>query len=81
MMDSGPGACSQNKMKIENDGWYINLEYGLACEIREPGTADGPIISGLSRSLSVSPDRTRDPRFPLSETTTMYGEDGRATLR
>src|SRR6185503_5212430 len=29
IMESSPDACSQQKMKIETDGWYINLEYGL----------------------------------------------------
>jgi hypothetical protein len=38
MMESGPGACSQNKMKIENDGWYINLRIRSGLRIREPGT-------------------------------------------
>ena len=31
MMESSPDACQQQKMKIETDGWYINLEYGLNC--------------------------------------------------
>jgi hypothetical protein len=81
MMESGPGACSQNKMKIENDGWYINLEYGLACESASRPTQMGP------RSAQGCRDRYQYRRtgptnlgFPLVETTTMYGEDGRATF-
>ena len=63
MMESGPGACSQQKMKIETDGWYINLEYGLACETASPATTDGRHVgAGLPRSLSVSPDRPDEHR-------------------
>src|SRR5262249_4754324 len=36
MMESGANACSQQKTKIETDGWYINLEYGLNCESARP---------------------------------------------
>ena len=78
MMESGPGACSQQKMKIENDGWYINLEYGLACE-----TAARPPQMGATSAQGCR-DRYQYHRtgptnigFPLFETTTMYGEDGR----
>lgn len=81
MMESGPGACSQNKMKIENDGWYINLEYGLACESASRGAQMGPTSAQGCR------DRYQYRRtgpvtlgFPLIETTTMYGEDGRANF-
>src|SRR5216684_7489807 len=28
---TSPGACYQNQMRMETDGWYINLEYGLDC--------------------------------------------------
>jgi hypothetical protein len=81
MMESGPGACSENKMKIENDGWYINLEYGLACE-----SASRPTQMGATSAQGCR-DRYQYRRtgptnlgFPLVETTTMYGEDGRATF-
>src|SRR5262245_9984325 len=36
MMEPGPNACNQRRMKIETDGWYINLEYGLNCESARP---------------------------------------------
>lgn len=80
-MEPGAGACSQNRMKIENDGWYINLEYGLVCE-----TAGQPPQMG-AMSAQGCRDRYQYRRtgpttlgFPLVETTTMYGEDGRANF-
>ncbi len=81
MMESGPDACQQQKMKIETDGWYINLEYGLACE------KSGASMAGGRTAVQGCRDRYQYRRtgpsvlgFPLIETTTMYGEDGRATF-
>jgi hypothetical protein len=81
MMESGPGACSQNKMKIENDGWYINLEYGLACESASR-TAQMGAMSAQGCRDRYQYHRTGPPTlgFPLIETTTMYGADGSATF-
>lgn len=82
MMESSPDACSRQKMKIETDGWYINLEYGLSC----------PTGSGRPPQMgAMAPQGCRDRYqfrrtgpvnlgFPLMETTTMYGEDGSATF-
>ena len=80
MMESGPGACSQNKMKIENDGWYINLEYGLACESASRAPQMGPTSQGCRDRYQYHRTGPATLGFPLIETTTMYGEDGRATF-
>ena len=80
MMESGPGACNQNKMKIENDGWYINLEYGLACESSSRAPQMGPTSQGCRDRYQYHRTGPATLGFPLSETTTMYGEDGRATF-
>ena len=79
--EPSPDACNQQRMKVETDGWYINLEYGLACESASRPTQMGP------RSAQGCRDRYQYRRtgptnlgFPLVETTTMYGEDGRATF-
>jgi hypothetical protein len=77
MMESSPDACQQQKMKIETDGWYINLEYGLNC-----GTARPPQTGGRTAPQGCR-DRYQSKRtgpvnlgYPLIETTTMYGSDG-----
>jgi len=80
MMESGPGACSQNKMKIENDGWYINLEYGLACESASRPSQMGPTTQGCRDRYQYHRTGPATLGFPLIETTTMYGDDGRPTF-
>src|SRR6266851_1456225 len=74
---SSPDACEQQHMKIETDGWYINLEYGLSC-----GSARPPQMGGRTAPRGCQ-DRYQFKRtgptnlgYPLIETTTMYGSDG-----
>ena len=79
MMEPGPGACSQQKMKIENDGWYINLEYGIACETSRPSQM-GAMSQGCRDRYQYRRTGPTKLGFPLVETTTMYGDDGRANF-
>jgi hypothetical protein len=80
MMESGPGACSQNKIKIENDGWYINLEYGIACESAGRPTQMGAMSAGCRDRYQYRRTGPTTLGFPLIETTTMYREDGQANF-
>ena len=41
MTESSPDACQQQHMKMERDGWYINLEYGLNCGTERPPQMGG----------------------------------------
>ena len=80
IMESSPDACSQQKMKIETDGWYINLEYGLNCPANR-GSDWASTTTGGCRDRYVY--KTTGPAnigFPLQETTTMYGPDGSVTM-
>src|SRR5256714_3340577 len=77
MSDSSADACYQQHMKMERDGWYINLEYGLNC-----GT-DRPPQVGRTAAPQGCRDRYQFKRtgptnlgYPLMETTTIYGPDG-----
>lgn len=77
MSQSSPDACQQQQMKMETEGWYINLEYGLNC-----GTSRPPQMGRMSASQGCR-DRYQFKRtgptnlgYPLIETTTMYGQDG-----
>src|SRR5260370_30600918 len=77
MSQSSPDACQQQQMKMETEGWYINLEYGLNC-----GTTRPPQIGRMSASQGCR-DRYQFKHtgptnlgYPLIETTTMYGQDG-----
>lgn len=81
MMESGPDACSQQKMRIESDGWYINLEYGLACEtVGRPPQRSAMSAQGCRDRYQYRHTGPANLGFPLIETTTMYGEDGRANF-
>ncbi len=75
---TSPDACQQQQMKMETDGWYINLEYGLSC-----GSARPPQAGGNRTAPQGCRDRYEFKRtgpaslgYPLIETTTMYGSDG-----
>src|SRR5712692_10234127 len=75
---TSPDACQQQQMKMETDGWYINLEYGLSC-----GGSARPPQMGSRMAPRGCQDRYQFKRtgpvnlgYPLIETTTMYGSEG-----
>jgi len=77
VMDSSPDACNPQQMKIETDGWYINLEYGLSCPANRPPQTGRSSAPGGCRDRYVY--KTTGPSnlgYPLQETTTMYGANG-----
>jgi hypothetical protein len=81
IMESSPDACTQQKMKIETDGWYINLEYGLNCPANRSSYSGGATSTGGCRDRYVyKTTGSAHIGFPLQETTTMYGADGSVTM-
>ena len=77
MMESSPDACQQQQMKIETDGWYINLEYGLSCgSARPPQMGGRPAPQGCRDRYQFKRTGPVNLGYPLIETTTMYGPDG-----
>lgn len=79
MMESSPDACAQQRMKIETDGWYINLEYGLNCATSERPPQMGRMApQGCRDRYQFKRTGPTNLGFPLLETTTMYGQDGSA---
>lgn len=81
MMESSPDACQQTKMKIETDGWYINLEYGLTCPAnRSSYSGDATATTGCRDRYVYKTTGPVHIGFPLQETTTMYGADGSVTM-
>ncbi len=79
-MQSSPDACQSNQMRIDTDGWYINLEYSFSC-----GSSERPPQTGRAAAPGGCRDRYQFKRtgptklgYPLIETTTMYGADGNA---
>jgi len=79
-MQSSADACNQVQMKIETDGWYINLEYGLSCgSNRPPQTGRRPSAAGCRDRYEYKTTGVANLGYPLLETTTMYGADGSVT--
>jgi hypothetical protein len=77
---SSPDACSQQQMKIDTDGWYINLEYGLNCgSMRPTQNSYGAGGSTCRDRYEYKITGAKNLGYPLVETTTMYGPDGAVT--
>ena len=81
-MESSPDACNPLNMRMEQDGWYIDLNFGLNCELGgRPTTMGRPGSAGCQdkfRSRHVGAGRTG---FPLIETTIGYDQNGREQYR
>src|ERR1051325_1801812 len=73
---SSPDACAQNNMKIERDGWYINLEYGLNCGSERPPQMGRTAPQGCRDRYQFKHTGPTNLGYPLSETTKIYGADG-----
>jgi hypothetical protein len=77
MMESSPDACAQNNMKMERDGWYVNLEYGLNCGSERPPQAPNQMPTGGCRdTFRFKHTGVTNLGYPLIETTKMFGPDG-----
>ena len=80
-MDSSPDACYPVKQRMESDGWYIDLAFGLDCYGSGTQMRANPLASGGCQDrVSSRQVGTARKGYPLSETTTMYGPDGRVTF-
>jgi len=71
-------ACYQNQIRMETDGWYINLEYGLNCGLERPPQMGGRTApGGCQDRYQVKRTGPSTLGYPLIETMTMYSADGR----
>lgn len=78
--DSTPDACTSTKMRMEIDGWYVDLQYGLDCQ----WNTGGGMTPQRSRPDCLDEYRFKrvgiaNPGYALQQTTTMYDENGRTT--
>jgi hypothetical protein len=76
-IQSSPDACNPVNQRSELDGWYIDLNVGLDCQIGRP-----PVMPNRGTPPACR-DQTRFRRegsgrlgFPLIETVKLYGEGG-----
>jgi hypothetical protein len=80
-IESSPDACSPLKQRMETDGWYIDLTFGLNCEMGGAPMMPGPPAGGGCRD-TVRFNRQGAARtgYPLQETTTMFGPNGEVSF-
>lgn len=76
--ESSPDACSQNNMRMEIDGWYIDATFALDCDsnrqytYRPKATASG----GCRDRYETKTIGTAKKGFPVYEKMTMLGANG-----
>src|SRR5437588_11012575 len=51
---SSPDACQQQHMKIETDGWYVNLEYGLSCPTQDHHNGPGRLLRVVAIAINTN---------------------------
>ena len=77
-IEPSPDACQKTKMRIERDGWYVDLQYGIDCDLGGTGAMGRPAMpGGCVDQVRHKNTGTGKLGYPLMETTTMYGDDGR----
>lgn len=79
VMESSPDACSETKMKMETDGWYIDAAFALDCDLgtsytppRAPHASGGCQDRHQMKQIGVA-----KKGYPVYEKMTMFGPDGR----
>src|SRR5439155_24641695 len=65
MSQSSPDACQQQRMQIETDGWYINLEYGLSCPTQRPPQRPGMAATGCRDRYQYKHNGPSNLGYPL----------------
>jgi len=77
--EPSPDACNQQRMKVETDGWYINLEYGLSCPSNRPPQTRRTTSGGCRDRYVTKTNGPATLGYPLMESTTMFGPEYGAT--
>ncbi len=82
-VESSPDACYPSRMRLETDGWYIDLEFHFECDPDKPLVAGAPGGGGR-------PDCRDEIRFkrsgagkmgyPILVTTTVYLDGGQTSV-
>ncbi|MEW6126011.1 MAG: hypothetical protein AB1757_03025 [Acidobacteriota bacterium] len=78
--ESSPDACNQTKMKMETDGWYIDLNYGLDCQNNAAAAqANSYGNQGCQDQVRTRNIGSAKLGYPVDVTTTIYDASGRTT--
>jgi hypothetical protein len=81
-IESSADACNPMKQRMETDGWYIDFTFDFDCDLgAQQMVGRPPVTPGGCRDEVVSKQIGSGRRgYPLTETTTMFGPDGRAVF-
>jgi hypothetical protein len=76
-IESSPDACNPVKQRMETDGWYIDLAYGIDCDSGAGAAARWSPRGGCQDRTVFRRQGAARTGLPLMETTIMYGPDGK----
>jgi hypothetical protein len=76
-IQSSPEACNPTNQRMEIDGWYVDLSVGLNCNLDRPPVNRFTRPGGCQDRIVFKRQGAARTGYALSETTTMYGPDGR----
>lgn len=78
---SSPDACSPNNSKMEMDGWYIDAEFALDCDLGYQATSN-PYgqKGGCQDKYEMKQVGTVKRGYPVYEKMTMYDQSGKETF-
>lgn len=79
---SSPDACSPMDQRMETDGWYIDLSFNFNCDLGQARMMTRPPVAsgGCRDRYSFRQEGNGKTGYPLIETTTMYGPDGKTVF-
>ena len=78
LTEPSPDACSQERTRMETDGWYIDLNVGFDCyESASVAAAPRGPAGGCQDKFRTRQVGSAKLGYPLKVTTTIFGEDGK----
>jgi hypothetical protein len=78
--ESSPDSCNPQRMRMESDGWYIDLNVGFDCQERAASAYRYPAqAGGCQDTHRMKQAGTARTGYPVHVTTTMFDESGRET--
>ena len=78
---SSPDACSPNNTKMQMDGWYIDAEFVLDCDLGQAYAAGNPYTKqgGCQDKYEVKQVGTVKRGYPVYEKMSMFDQTGKET--
>lgn len=77
-VESSPDACNPTRMRMETDGWYIDLEFSFNCDLDRSPVALVPQAykPECQDEIRFKRSGTAKTGYPILATTTMYLDGG-----